>query len=133
MKNTEFKKYVLSKFVDFSNRKQLEIKINNGMSDLKPFEENDNYAEETLFWLFSNKSTFAYIRFSEIDESNCYVFIDNKSISLMIDNKMQRLTSYPSERFNKTIDNLLSKSDNFEEIFEFMIWPNYMISEFIKE
>ncbi len=116
-----FRAMLLKEMNNYAVKNELSIQTNNGISELKPFNDNDLDDDMVLYWLCKEKKTLAYLRFTKHSDEIFYVVIDNKSISLMLDGELKRLTSYPSQHFNNTVDSIIQESKSISRVLDYMM------------
>lgn len=110
MKNEEFKKFIknsLGDVIEFVNTNKLNLVY--GLPNEQQFDyiqDESPLSDEMLYSIVSPSNRGFYLRFIQISDNQFQILIDNGQISLMLDQNMQRMISYPNDELNQRIDNI---------------------------
>lgn len=128
----DFKKNILDEMESYAQEKDLEIYTNSGIGELKPLGEVSTEEEIIEYWICKGNNQLANVRF--VDHEDYYMVISRggNSISLTLDKNLDRLTSYPSQHFNNTVDRVINENRSISTILDLMLNSEIMFSEYFK-
>lgn len=119
----EFLKFSLQVVQKFIQKNNLTLKY--GVQNGKMFDFDEATVPEIdkhLYYIIGQNHKLFYIRFQKYDSDVYNLFLDNSEISLILDQNMNRLTSYPNEELNSRIDKIKGSIEEKLTTCLYMLW-----------